>query len=208
MKFATTLSSLLLPFFFISCGDNTTTSPLIDISSIDLNDSNISLYATDAGKSYLATVSYTDGTIADGTKDIAWSGADTTILAAENGSLTPLTNGGDTTLNIEYGAKFTDAAPVHIIMLNSLTYINEADINISNIGDPQTLTIQGNFENNETNVSLMGNITWIGDENITISEQNASSVTFTVDQNVSSILLQASLFIDTENQVDFNKTFN
>ncbi len=207
MQLSTKLSSFLLPFLLISCGDNTTTSPIPDISSIDINDLNISLYSTDASKSYKAIVTYTDGTTTDGTKDITWSTPDTNLLYTGIGTLAPLKNGGDTTLKIVYASQFSNSSPVHIKSLQSLTYVNATDINISDIGNPQTLTIKGNFENNETNVSLMSNITWSGDENITISEQNASSVTFTIDKNVSSIFLKASLFLNTSNQVDFNKTF-
>lgn len=208
MKLSTKLSSLLFALFLISCGDNTRTSPLADISSINLNDSNISLYSTDADKSYTATVNYTDGTTVDGTKDITWSATDTDMLFASAGLLTPLQNGGSTTLKIEYGSKFSDTSALHIKKLESLTYIDETDINISNVGAIQTLTIKGNFENNESNVSLANNITWSGDENITINEQNASSVTFTIDKNVTSMFIKASLFVNTANQVDFNKTFN
>ena len=206
MQLTTRLSSLLLPFLLISCGDNTTTSPIPDISSIDINDSNISLYSTDAAHKYKAIVNYTDGTAADGTLDITWSSEDNrTLLFTGTGSVTPLHNGGDTTLKIEYASKFFDTTPVHIKKLESLNY---SDINISEVGIVQILSVTGNFENNESNISLANNILWSGDENITISEQNASSVSFTIDQNVSSIFLKASLFVNTTNQVDFNKTFD
>ncbi len=207
MQITTKLSSFLLPFFLISCGDNTTTSPIRDISSIDINESNISLYSTDANISYKAIIHYNDTTIADGTKNITWSSSDPSILFTETGMISPLQNGGNSTLQIEYASKLSHTSLVHIKSLQSLTYVNKEDINISKIGDPQTLTVKGNFENNESNVSLANNITWSGDENITISEQNASSVTFTIDKKVTSIFLKASLFLNSANQVDFNKTF-
>ncbi len=206
MQLSTKISSLLFPLLLISCGDNTTTSPIPDISSIDINDSNISLYSTDAAHNYKAIVNYTNGTMADGTLDITWSSDDNgTLLFTGIGSVTPLHNGGNTTLQIEYDSKFFNTTPVYIKKLQSLNY---SDINISKVGVVQTLNVTGNFENNESNISLTNNILWSGDENITISEQNASSVIFTIDQNVTSIFLKASLFINTTNQVDFNKTFN
>jgi len=206
MQLSTKISSLLLPFLLISCGDNTTISPIPDISSIDINDSNISLYSTDETHNYKAIVHYTDGTTADGTLDMAWSSEDNrTLLFTGVGSVAPLQNGGNTTLKVEYASKFFNTTPVHIKKLQSLNY---SDINISEVGVAQTLHVTGNFENNESNVSLMNNILWSSDENVTISEQNASRLVFTIDQNVTSIFLKASLFVNTANQVDFNKTFN
>ena len=211
MQLSTKLSTLLLPFLLISCGDNTTTSPIPDISSIDINESNISLYSTDVSKNYEARVTYTDGTTANGTQDMAWSSADTDLLFTGTGLIFPLQNGGDTTLKIEYASKLNDTSSVHVKKLIGLDCVNANDVNLSDVGVPQTLHFTGIFfkttDSNETNVSLASNITWNGDENITISDKNASSVTFTIDQNVSSILLKASLFMNTTNQVDFNKTF-
>ena len=204
MRLSTKLSSLLLPFLLISCGENTTTSPLPEITSIDINDSNISLYSTDTAKEFKAFVHYSDNTSADVTKDVTWSTPDTSMLVVQDGKLTALKNGGDTSLKIEYASLPSNSSKVHIKELLTLTYLNTTDINISDTSKAQTLNILGNFENNESNVSLVGNITWSGDENVTINEQNASSVTFTVlDANVTSIMLHTYLFKDTANQVDF-----
>ena len=207
MQLLTKLSSFLLPLLLISCGENTISSPLPEIVSIDLNESNISLYATDAKKSLQALVHYDDNTTADVTKDVSWSSTDSALLFAQDGTLNALKNGGNTTIKIEYASKFSDTASVHIKKLLTLTYLNSADINISDTANAQTLKIKGNFENNESNITLANNITWGADENVTINEQNASSVTFTVtDENVTSITLHTYLFKDSANQVDFNIT--
>ena len=199
-----TLSFLLLSTFFISCGENTTTSPIKDVTAIKLSESNISIYATQNVLSLSSSVLYTDGTSTDVTKDTAWNSSDTNIFLATNGSILASANGGDASLNIDYASKLHDSSPVHVKALQSINY---SDINVSDSTQAQTIYVTGNFENNETNVTMQTNILWSTDTNATISEANASQITVTVGTNVTSFVLTGSLFTNTTNEVDFNKTF-
>lgn len=199
------LSFLLMSTFFISCGDNTSTSPIADVDAIKLSDSNISIYSTQNVLSLTSSAFYTDGTSSDVTQDTAWSSSDTDVFLATNGSILASTNGGDAKLNIDYASTFSDSATVHVKALKSINY---SDINISDSSNAQTIYVTGNFENNETNVTMQTNILWSTDTNATISDSNASQITLTVDANVTSFVLTGTLFSGTTNAVDFNKTFN
>jgi hypothetical protein len=202
------LSLILLSPLFISCGDNTVSSPIVDIQSISINESNISLYSTDISIPLTAHVTYLDATQRDISSKVSWNSSDiyklSTTLSTDAGLMSATTNGADVNITIDYKETFTDTQSVHIKELLSLNY---SDINISDIGTPQTIYITGNFENNESNVSLLGNLFWTVDSNATITESNASQITLTIDQTTSSILLSGQLFPDTESEVDFNNTF-
>ena len=205
MKFIQTPLLLLLSTFIISCGDNTTTSPIADVASISLDDKNITIYSTDLEKTLTATAIYTDGSKTNATADLAWSSSDSTILGAAVGKILAQKNGGDANLSIDYASTFEDFTSVHIKELISIQY---SDVNISDIGTPQIVYLSGTFENNETNVSLPANITYYSDVNSTITDVNATQLTLTVDYNATSVLLRATLFTNTANSVDFNRTFN
>jgi len=208
MKLSQTFFTLLATTFFVACGDNTTTSPITDVASISINDRNLSLYSTDISISTASTVTYLDGSTTNATADMEWISSDDSTLLTSSGAMYPRKNGGDVNVTIDYQSKFNDSVPVQIKELLSINY---SDLNISDVGNPQILYTTGNFKNgdtNETNVTMNGNIYWITDENATISEINATQMTITIDYNTTSILLTTSLFINTENQQDFNKTFH
>jgi len=206
MKLIQTLLLLLSTTFFISCGDNTTSSPIADVVSISLDDTNISIHSTDLQKALTATVTYTDGTTANATADLTWSSPESSTLLTAVGAVLAAKNGGDANLTIEYANTFNDTQNVHIKKLIS---IEHSDINISDVGTAQTVYLGGTFENNETNVSLQTNIRYISDANSTITDVNATQFTITVDYITSSILIQAVLFENTDNQQDdINITFN
>jgi len=205
MKLIQTLLILLSLTFFISCGENTTSSPIADVASISIDDTNISIHSTDLQKALTATVTYTDGTTANATADLAWSSSDNGVLLTAVGAVLAAKNGGDANLTIEYANTFDDRQNVHIKELISIEY---SDVNISDIGTAQTIYLGGTFENNETNVSLQANIRYYSDANSTITDVNATQLTLTVDYNTSSILIRAVLFETTDNEQDFNTTFN
>ena len=204
MKLIQTLLILLSTTFFISCGDNTTSSPIADVASISLDDTNISIHSTDLQKALTATATYTDGTTANATADLTWSSSDSSTLSTAVGAVLAAKNGGDANLTIEYANTFNDTQNVHIKKLISIEY---SDVNISDIGTAQTIYLSGTFENNETNVSIEANTRYYSDENSTITDVNATQFTLTVDYNTSSILIRAVLFEATENEQEFNTTF-
>ena len=204
MKFFQTPLTILLSTLFISCGENTTTSPIADVASISLDEKNITIYSTDLAKTVTATATYTDGSRANATADLAWSSSDNSVLLTAVGSMLAAKNGGDVNLSIEYADTFNDFTSVHIKKLISIQY---SDVNVSDIGNPQTIYLSGTFESNETNVSLPANIKYFSDANSTITDVNATQLTLSVDYNTTSILIRAVLFEATENEQDFNTTF-
>jgi len=200
MKYFATLFTL----FLISCGDNTNQSLIKDVTSIKINESNISIYATDYESNLTATVYFTDGSSALGTGDMAWSSSDTNILGARTGSIYATKNGGDANVSIDYQSMYGDTTTVHI---KELLSINFSDLNLSITDEEQIIYVTGNFENNETNVTMQGNILWTLDGNATVSEANATAVKLTVDVNATSVELTATLFEYTDNNISFSHTF-
>ncbi len=208
MKFIQIPLTVLLSTLFISCGENTTSSPIADIASISIDKRKIVIYSTDLEKKLTATATYTDGTTANATADLAWSSSDYSTLLTAVGSILAAKNGGDANLTIDYADTFSDFTSVHINKLISIEY---GDVNISKNGEPQVVAYSGTFEapdGNKTNISLLTNLTYYPDTNTTLNDINSTHITFTINNNPSSIFLRAILFTNTENSQDFNTTFN
>ena len=85
--------------------------------------------------------------------------------------------------------------------------INYTDLNLSITDVEQIIYVSGNFENNETNITMKGNIIWSIDSNATISEANTTAIKLTVDVNATSVALTGTLFLNTENNTSFLHTF-
>lgn len=203
MKLLQTLFISLFTLFFISCGETTTTSPIADVTSIAIDDTNISIYSTQLTKELTATATYSDGTTANATADLAWSSSDTSTLLTAVGQVLAAKNGGEANLTIDYANTFDNTVAVYI---KELLDINVSDINVSATGEAQIVYFSGifkNYDTNETGVPLENNIVWYSDANSTISDVNATQLTLTVDYNTTSVLLRPVLF-GTD---DFNKTF-
>ena len=182
--FLTLLSSLS----FIGCGDNTTNSIVPDVTSIQINETNISLYSTD-GTSYLsASATYTDSSVQDITNFVLWSSANPNIVTISNNALTSgLDNGGDTQVSISYDT-FSDAQPVHVHKLTSYSVVYP-DVNTTGTFDG--FMALGNFDNNETNRTIINHIIWSADNGavIEVKEDGNVSITFlTGDTNVTTTL--------------------
>ncbi len=205
MKFIQTLLILLSTTFFASCGDTTLTSPLTEIESLSLDDSNISIRSTDSQKVLTFTVLYKDGTTATSSSGVTWKTSDEYVFVPYIGSIIATNNGGDANLTISDSSIFQDTSPVHVKKLISIEY---SDINISDIGVAQTVYMSGTFEDNETNVTLESNIAYYSDENSTITDVNETQFTITIDNETPSIQIQAILFENTDNSQEFNTTFN
>ena len=204
MKYLSKLLLSTFSLFFISCGDNTTTSLLKEVTNITLNENNISIYATDKDINLTATVFYDDGTSSIASGNMAWSTSDTTILSNSTATISASKNSGDAEVIIEYQEIFHDSKSVHIKTLESINY---SDINLSITDEEQTVYISGNFENNETNKVMQSNLTWSVNENATLGEVNATAIKLTVNPEATSVILTATLFIYTDNNITFEHTF-
>jgi len=198
LLFPTLLLSTLS--FFSACGENSNTTLVSDIDSISIDEKSLSMYATQS-IDINASVTYEDGSSATVSDNILWQSSDDTIAIAYGNTLYARNNGGDVNVTASY-SQFSDTTDVHIIALESIDF---SDINTSDFSNEQTINILGNFENNESNVTLASNITWVSDENMTIVESSTSEANVTLLSTPST--LHAVLFYGTDYAVDFNRTY-
>lgn len=185
---------------FSACGENSHTPVLSDVKAISIDNKNISMYATQT-LDMNATATYKDSTTADVSNNLSWESSDSTIALAYGNTLYAKQNGGDVNITASF-SQFSDTTAIEIIALKS---INFSDINTSDFSNEQTITISGNFENNESNVTLSKNITWVTDANMTLSNSNTSEANITLTSVPST--LHAILFYGTDYAVDFNRTY-
>lgn len=183
---------LSLATFFISCGETTKKSPIIDIKAIVIDNKNISLYPTDSNLSNTATIKYQNNSIASGTDEMTWSSSNNNVLNASQGKISILTNrGGDVNLSIKY-KQFSDYTPIHVYKLTSFNLLYP-DVNSSGTGT-YTFSAKGSFDNNVTDKSIKTNIIWVANNGATISAlDGVATITFiTGETNVT-----ATMFGDT-----------
>ena len=173
MRLIKTSFLILTAFVFISCGENTQTPVTTDISSIKINETNVTMYSTDDSIRLTANVVYEDGTEVNATNQLTWVNSDYTLINMFLGTILPIANGGDTNISIEYG-NLSDYESVHVHKLTEIT-LHPSDINTTNQTD--VITISGSFDNNDSNVSIQRNVTWSTDVNSTI-------LTTTDDNNI------------------------
>jgi len=182
MKLLYILLITALSLLFISCGENTTTSPLNDVVSLQINDTNVTMHSTDAQKTITASVTYTDGSTADATNSIAWSSSNSNVLTAALGNLTPGTdNGGNVTIEASY-ENYSDSTTATVYKLT------DYNVSFPDINSTGTYLFQanGDFENGDTNISMVNNIVWSADNSavIEVTDGVASITLIAGDTNV------------------------
>ncbi len=178
-------------FMFISCGDNTTV-PLKDITSLKINESNVTIYSTDADSDesrLTANVYFNDGTNDDATNELVWSSSDTTIATIKQGKISVgTTNGGDINITVSHKDLYSEPILFHIRKL--LDYnITLLDSDANSTGTYELLA-EGIFEDNTTH-TVRKNITWESNNSsiITIEEEKSEiEITTTGDTNITSKL--------------------
>jgi hypothetical protein len=201
---------LLMPLFFLGCGDNTNTPLAGDVASISVSPQGSDLYATQKLQ-MTATAHYTQG-VPDSnvTVNITWESSDTgmaffsptDITANKIGLLTAGTKGGDVNITGFYD-QFADSAIVHMHALESMD-LNTSDANLSDVHQEQTLHLRawGTFDDNTT-LDITDSVLWVlgnaGDSNATL-DQNGTLYTgdanSTLDVNVTRDDVNASLQIN------------
>jgi len=133
---------------FISCGD-TTDTPITDITAIKINESNTTIYSTDAPTNPSARVYYADGSTADVTNEVKWSSSNEAVASVLKGSVqSGSNNGGDVNISISY--KNITALPSLVRVTQLIDYnisILNADANTT--GTYNLLAI-GVFDDNTT----------------------------------------------------------
>jgi len=148
--------------FFLACGDNTQTTPLKDIASIAMDDSNISIYSTDS-RTLTATVTYTDATTATISQYDVWTNSDYDVLNMYDGEIVPAANEGSAIIGVSV-ADLSDEINVSII---GLTDFNISSADITTTGE-HILEATGVFEDNTSKV-IERNIIWTATNEATIT---------------------------------------
>jgi hypothetical protein len=188
MKFIYKILIATITLFFISCGSDSTLIPLSDISGIKINETNTTIYSTDAPSNLTATVSFTDGTNADLTTIAKWTSSDTTLLSVTKGSIQALKNGGVANLNISYKNLTSQSVVVNVLKVldYNISLIN-ADANATGTYD---ILATAKFEDN-TSKTIVKNITWdLNNSAIITGEGNTTQIqiTTTGDTNITAKL--------------------
>ncbi|MBU1658603.1 hypothetical protein KKG72_06065 [bacterium] len=178
---------LLTAFFFIACGDNTETPITADVSSISIDQTNPTIRSTDAFINLTASAQYTDGTSADATTKVNWTNSNYNVVSMLGGAVEAVANGGESNVSISY-ADFQDTQALTVHKLTSF-FISSADINTTGVFP---LEAKGNFDNNETNITLVKNIVWTANNGATISiADNIASITIYVgDTNITATVFK------------------
>jgi hypothetical protein len=179
------LATLLLAFF--GCGDNTKTPIILEVSSISINEKNISMHSTDSSLSLSAKVTMSNDDYADATNTVTWSDSNYTTLSMLGGVITPAYNGGDANISISFG-DFTDTTTVHLIKLIDYTIaLKNSDANST--GNYE-LELLGTFEDNQTLIILSNAAITTTNSAIITNENNITNIQIvnTGDTNISVVL--------------------
>jgi hypothetical protein len=173
--------------FFLACGDNTETVVVKDVTSVQIDDTNISIYSTDLSRQLTATVTYTDSTTASITNPEYWTNSDYDALSMYGGSITASSNGGSSIVGISVG-RFSDERNVTII---ELTDFNISNPDINTTGE-HILEATGTFEDNTSKV-IETNIVWTTTNGATITYDENYVATINIlagDTNVTATVFQ------------------
>jgi hypothetical protein len=171
--------------FFLACGDNTNT-PLKDIASVSMDDSDLSIYSTDS-RTLTATVTYTDGTTAQINEPDVWTNSDYSSLNMYDGEIIPASNAGSSIVGVS-ASDFSDEINVSII---GLTDFNISSADITTTGD-HILEATGLFEDNTSKV-IKRNIVWsaTNDATITLDEDYVATINIlSGDTNVTATVFE------------------
>jgi len=197
MKIFTYSFLLIIAILFTSCGNNTETAVVADIASVQIDDTNVSIYSTDAPKELTATVTYTDATSAQIENADLWTNSNFYVLSMYNGTISARTNGGSSLVGINIG-RFNDEINVSII---KITDFNITNTDINTTGE-HPLEATGLFEDNATKV-IARNILWDANNSAIFTTDENYITTITVvsgDTNVS-----ATVFSD-DNETTITKS--
>jgi len=180
---------ILIATFLISCGENTTQTIIPDVASIEIVGGNQEIRATDDTKDLKAIITYTDGSTADGTPGVDWNNSNYGALSMLGGKIEGgRDNGGTSTLFIQHG-RFSDSIEVTVHKLTSF-YISSPQIDTKG---EHTLQAKGNFDNNDSNITIIKNIFWSADNDALITLENDI---FTIDIKSGDTNVTATMFGD------------
>ena len=171
--------------------ENTQSTIVPDVTAIQIDDTNISIYSTDVQKSLSASILYDDNSTQDGTNVVKWSCSNQNAVRQTNNTIQGgIQNGGDANITVKY-AQLSNTQSVHVHKLLSYTIVHD-DVNTT--GGPFKFEAQGTFDNNETNRTIQTHIFWAANNSATIDIiDGIANITFVAGEtNVT-----ATLFEDT-----------
>ncbi len=189
-----------IAFMFLSCGDNTN-SPLKDITALKINETNLTVYSTDADSDenrLTANVYFNDGTDDDATDELVWNSSNSAIATISQGKVKVGTeNGGDINITVSHKNLISEPILFHVQKL--------IDYNISilnseaNTTGTYQLQANGFFEDNTTQL-IINNLTWESNNSSIITKEEEKSeieITTTGDTNLTSTLFYDANLTET-----------
>ena len=177
----------LLALLLISCGDNTETPIISEVTSIEIDKSSVSIHSTDSDVTLNAMVNYSDGSSADASNGVTWGNTDYSVLNMLEGKVSAYLNGGEANVTIGYG-DFSDSIKVEIIELTDVM-ISSDPITTTGL---HTIEAKGNFKNGDTNITLVNNVKWYGDNDAVLSVDE--NKIWTIEVNSGDTNLTLSVF--------------
>jgi len=175
---------------FCGCGENTQSTIVPDIRAISIDQQNITLHSTDLPVSLSASILYDDNSTQDATDLLKWSSSNQEILSQSHNNISGgIKNGGDANITVQY-AQLQNTQSVHVDKLIAYTVVHP-DINATGT---YIFEAKGNFDNNDTNITIHNNIVWSVNNDATLEVTDGiANITFiTGETNVT-----ATLFGDT-----------
>lgn len=176
MKLLTNAFLTFGTLFFAACGENTTNTVAPDVNAVEINSSDIIMYSTDGNLSVRAFATYTDSAREDVTNFVDWASSNSSVASSSVGVISANANGGETNVIVNY-SNFSDQMNVKVIKLTSINY-SVIDTNYTSVA--QDINVSGNFENNDANITMNDNITWLSDGNSTIQESDSSRISIII----------------------------
>ena len=190
MKLITSAFLVIMASLFISCGENTTTTIIKDVESIQIDSGDMQIYSTDEPINVYASVTYTDGSTVDATLNLKWSNSEYQVLNYDAGTIWGgISNGGEVTLGVTH-YNFEDSVAIKVNELKSF-YITTDDINAT--GD-YILQAYGSFDDNSSEDRLIvKNITWSADNDAEITYEDD---VYTITMQEGDTNVTATVFYD------------
>ena len=203
MKLITKSILIITTLFFLGCGDNTDAPLTHLVTSIEINQSNANIRSTDTVTRLGAVVNFDDNTSADITDNVYWISSDYNVTSLLGGEIWGgKGNGGDANITIEY-EYFNNTIPVHVIALDiNSTFISSPDINTTGI---HPLEAKGNFENGDTNITIVTNIFWTTTNDAILTTQDYITTVEMVNTGETNVT--ATIFYDSVNERNITKTY-
>ncbi len=185
--------------FFIACQDNTSTPITKSVTSVKIDQGDISIHSTDDMTSLSATVFFSDNSSDIATESVVWNNSDYNVTYLLGGDVWASANGGESNISISY-AEFNDYITVSVHKLVSFE-IYADDVNTTGT---HVFEAKGNFENGDENISIVKNIAWSATNNAVVSISNGIT---NIELKSGETNVTATLFYNTVYEMNTTKSY-